>query len=198
MPTFNDFIEPGRKVLAYRLDQLCVTLENLGTRLRGTIAAAISETISGIVRDTALRVLDEASQYLPGNDPSLPPSSRTASDPCARRSFEPKERSYWSDDDDDRYEPDIREEPTTPTPPERLPSALSAGLQAASWWLRRCSGRGRTLTTLAIGVVATGVAFLGGPLVAAILGFAEVAMQCNNLADAIGTGASTFNRFDSA
>jgi hypothetical protein len=71
-------------------------------------------------------------------------------------------------------------------------------LQAASWWLRRWSGRGRTLTTLAVGVVATGLAFVGGPLVAAVLGLAETAMQLNNLAHEIGTGASTFDRFDSA
>jgi hypothetical protein len=101
MPTFHDFLHPGRKVLAHRLDQLCVTLENLGARLRGTIAAAIGETISGIVRDTALRVLDEAAQYLPGNEPGIPPSSRTGPDPWTRGNYEPQERSYWADDDDD-------------------------------------------------------------------------------------------------
>jgi hypothetical protein len=197
MPTFHDFIEPGRKVLAHRLDQLCLTLENLGARLRGTIAAAIGETISGIVRDTAMGVLDEAAQYLPGNEPRFRPSSRTAPDPWARRNFEPQERSYWADDAEDRYEPD-HQEPAASPPPERLRSALSTGLQASSWWLRRWSGRGRTLTTLAVGVLATGLAFLGGPLVAAVIGLTETAMQFNTLADAIGTGVSTFNRFDSA
>jgi len=71
-------------------------------------------------------------------------------------------------------------------------------LQAASWWLRRCSGRSRTLTTLAVGVLATGLAFLGGPLVAAVLGLAETAMQFSTLADAIGTGVSAFGDVDSA
>jgi hypothetical protein len=197
MPTMHDFIEPGRKVLAHRLDQLCVTLENLGARLRGTIANAIGETIGGIVRDTALRVLDEATHYLPSHDPGLPPPFRTASDPLARGNYEPQERSYWADYEEDPYEPDCAE-PTTPTPPERLPSALSTGLQAASWWLRRWSGRGRTLTTLAVGVLAAGLAFLGGPLVGVVLGFAGTAMQFNTLSDAIGTGVSVFSGFNSA
>ena len=148
-------MEPGRKILAHRLDQLCLTLECLGTQLRGTIVNAIGETIGGIVRDTALHVLDEAVQYLPGHEPGFAPSSRTAPNPLARENFEPQERDYWADDDEDRYEPDP-EDPPTPAPPERLPSALSAGLQVASWWLRRWSGRGRTLTTLAVGVLCDG------------------------------------------
>src|SRR5476649_2368483 len=115
MPSFRDFIEPGGRILAHRLDQLCATLENLGMQLRGTIVNAIGETIGGIVRDTALRVLDEAASYLPGHEPGISPSSQTASNAVARENFEPVERDYWEDVDEDRYEPD-REEPPAPAP----------------------------------------------------------------------------------
>jgi hypothetical protein len=197
MPSIRDFIDPGGKILARRLDQLCSTLETLGTRLRGTIANAIGETIGGLVRDTALRVLDEATQYLPGYEPVLSPLTMTAPNTLAHEGFNAEEQGYWMDDDETRSEPGLKE-PSAPTPPERLPTALSAGLQAASWWLRRWSGRGRTLTTLAVGVLATGLAFLGGPLVVAVLGLAGTATQFNSLADAIGTGLSVFSGSDSA
>ena len=58
MPSITDYIEPGKRILARRLDQLCSTLELLGGRLRATIANAVGETVSGIVRDAALHVLD--------------------------------------------------------------------------------------------------------------------------------------------
>ena len=64
MSSIRDFIDPGGKMLARRLDQLCTTLEGLGSRLRGTIANALGETFGGIVRDAALRVLDEDIAYL--------------------------------------------------------------------------------------------------------------------------------------
>lgn len=197
MPSIRDFIDPGGKMLARRLDQLCSTLESLGTRLRGTIANAIGETIGGLVRDTALRVLDEATQYLPGYEPVLSPLSGTAPNTLAPEGFDPEERGYWANDDEARFAPGL-EDPPAPTPSERLPTALSAGLQAASWWLRRWSGRGRTLTTLAVGLLATGLAFLGGPLVVAVLGLAGTATQFTSLADAIGTGFSAFSDFNSA
>jgi hypothetical protein len=197
MPSIRDFIDPGGKLLARRLDQLCSTLEGLGSRLRGTIANAIGETFGGIVRDAALRVLDEASQRLHEYEPIVSPLSRPMPDPLPRERFDTEQPGYWSDYDDDQNESGL-EDPPTLTPPERMPTAVSAGLQAASWWLRRWSGQGRTLTTLAVGLFATGLAFLGGPLVVAVLGLAGAATQFNSLADAIGTGVSVFNGFNSA
>jgi hypothetical protein len=37
MLSLRDYIDPGSKMLARRLDQLCSILESLGTRLRGTV-----------------------------------------------------------------------------------------------------------------------------------------------------------------
>ena len=197
MLSIRDFIDPGGKMLAHRLDQLCMTLEGLGTRLRGSIANAIGETIGGIVRDTALRVLDEATRRLSGNEAFSPTWSRTAPNTLAGEYFEPEERDFWTGDPEDRYESDLEDSPT-PMPQQRLPTALSAGLQAASWWLRRWSGQGQTLTTLAVGLFATGLAFLGGPLVIAMLGLAESATRFHSLSEALGTRQSNFSSFYSA
>ena len=60
MPSLRDYLDHGGKLLARRLDQLCSTLESLSERLRQTIANAISETLGGITRDVALRVLDDS------------------------------------------------------------------------------------------------------------------------------------------
>ncbi len=73
MPSIRNYLDPGGRILARRLDQLCMTLEGLGARLRGTIANAIGETIGGFVRDSALRLLDELTEYLP--DAAHPPSA---------------------------------------------------------------------------------------------------------------------------
>jgi hypothetical protein len=197
MPSLRDYIDPGGKMLACRLDQFCSTLESLGTRLRGTIATAIGETLGGFVRDVAWRVLEEVTQGRPGSEPIRSPWSRPVPDTLARETFDPDERGYWADEEEARSEPDPEEQPTRPAP-ERLPTALSAGLQAASWWLQRWSGQGRALTTVAVGLIATAVAFLGGPLVVAVLGLAASATQFTSLPDAIGGGTSVFSGFDSA
>ena len=192
MPSINDYIEPGKRILARRLDQLCSTLELLGGRLRATIANAVGETISGIVRDAALHVFDDATQYLAD---SAHRSDRVR-DTLARHEYGRDERGYWADQEPDR-EPDYEDPPDRSAPAsERLPTALSAGLQAASWWLRRWSGQGRIVTTLAVGIVAAGIAYIGRPLAALVLGLAGTATQFTSLSDAFATGASTFGRSD--
>ena len=67
----------------------------------------------------------------------------------------------------------------------------------ASFWLRRWSGRSRALTTCAVGLVATGFAFLGGPLAIALLDLAASASQFNALPDSIDHGASAIGLYDS-
>jgi hypothetical protein len=186
MPSIRDFIDPGGRMLAHRLDQFCSTLECLGEKLRSTIANAIGETIGCIVRDAALHALDEVAQRQTDAETVRGPFSRPGPLSVAQPHLDRNEPDYWADKEQERFEPYEVNQPT-PAPTERLPAALSAGLQTASWWLRRWSGRGRTLTTLAIGLVATGIAFLGGPLVIAVLGLAQSATQFTSLSDVIGT-----------
>jgi hypothetical protein len=188
MPSIRDYIDPGGRMLARRLEQFCAVLEDLGTRLRGTIANAIGETIGFIVRDTALRVLGEVAHYFPASRP-LAATLRPNDGQSQYRDHYDDERGYWDDDDEVRLE-NQSDERVAPTTVERVPAALSAGLQAAAWWLRRWSGRKRALTTLAVGLVATGVAFLGGPLVIAVLGLAQSAAHFHALSDAMSPSAT--------
>ena len=71
MSSLRDYIGPGGKMLARRLDHLCSTLESLSVRLRDTIANAVGETIGAIVRDTALGVLGEITRYFPPESPAI-------------------------------------------------------------------------------------------------------------------------------
>jgi len=174
MPSIRDFIDPGGSMFARRLMQFCERLELLGERLRGSLANVIGEAIGFVVRDAALRILDEGTHYFPAADSSSRwPGNEP--DPRPQEHFE-DEHGYWDEEDDVPYEP-VREARWMPAVPSRLPSAFSAGMQAASWWLRRWPGRKRVITTLAVGLIATAAAFVGGPLVVALLGLAQAAMQ---------------------
>ena len=68
----RDYLDPGGTLLTRRLDQLCTTLETLSARLRATMASVLGETLGGMVRDLALRVLGEVAGHLaaPGPAPS--------------------------------------------------------------------------------------------------------------------------------
>jgi hypothetical protein len=180
----RDYLDPSGRMLARRLDELCSTLENLASRLHGTIANAIGETIGSIVRDTALRALNEVMRLVPSNAP-MP------SRPTVPHDYTRDDRGYWGDEDD--FEPDVDEQSTSEKP-ERLPTALSAGLQAASWWLQRCPRR--IVSTFAVALMAAGIAYVGGPLAVVVLGLAGTATQFNSLAEAISAGASTLGLFD--
>ena len=107
------------------------------------------------------------------------------------------EGSYWYDDDDEQTQSDSApQDLPAPAQPERLPTALSAGLQVASFWLRRWGGQSRVLTTCAVGTAATVFAFLGGPLAIALLDLAASASQFNALPEVIDKGASAMGLYD--
>ena len=179
----RDYLDPSGRMLARRLDELCSTLENLASRLHGTIANAIGETIGSIVRDTALRALNEVMRLVPSNAP-MP------SRPTVPHDYTRDDRGYWGDEDEFDRDEEVQATPES----ERLPTALSAGLQAASWWLQRCPRR--IPMTFAVGLMAAGIAYMGGPLAVVVLGLAGTATQFSSLADAISAGASTLGIFD--
>ena len=191
MRSIRDYIDPGGRMLARRLDQLCSTLEGLGTRLSGTIANVIGETIGGFVRDTTLRIVDDLMHCLPEPEVGHRQPSMQRHESYDRYRDEYDQRGYW-DDDREFDEPDIEDQPA-PIATERLPTAVSAGLTAASWWLRRWTGNRRTLTTLAVGFLAGSFVYLGGPLAAAVLYFAGTATQFTSLSDAINAGTAAMN-----
>jgi hypothetical protein len=66
---------------------------------------------------------------------------------------------------------------------------LTAGVQAAAWWLRRSPGRPSLLGAACVGLLAGLAAFAGGP-VAAATGVAASALALVTLADAARDGAA--------
>jgi hypothetical protein len=194
MHMIRDVIDPGGRLLTRRLDQLCSTLESLTVRLRSTIANVIGDSIGGFVRDAAMGVLDNVTQCL--SEP-VPASQARPVRPYDGYRPDGDDGSYWYDDEEQARSGGVPPSESTPPQPERLPTALSAGLQMASFWLRRWSGRSRALTTCAVGLVATGFAFLGGPLAIALLDLAASASQFNSLPDSIDHGATAIGLYDS-
>ena len=197
MPSIRNYLDPGGKILAHRLDQLCLTLENLSARLRSTIATAIGETIGGFVRDSALRILDDLTEYLP--DAAPPPSASSLRETLVKlagEDYEPDGPGFWSDEPQPGRRDDAKEGETVSAAAVRLPTALSTGLQAAAWCLRRWSGEGRMLTTFAVGLVAAGIAYIGGPLAAAVLSLAGSATQFATTPGGVGMNESTLNYYD--
>jgi hypothetical protein len=195
MPPFRDYIDPGGKI-ARRLGQLCATLESLGARLRGSLANAIGTTIGTVVRDTALRVLDDVSDDLTESGERYRSSwgSQDRYDERRQDEFE-RDQNYLQDDEEDYVPASAMEEADLSSTPVRLPAALSAGLQAASWWLRRWPGRCRMATTALVGLMATGVAYLGGPLAAAMVILLGLASQVPTITSASRSAASAYHRY---
>jgi hypothetical protein len=188
MSSLRDYIGPGGRMLARRLDHLCSTLESLGVRLRDTIADAMGETIGSIIRDTALHVLDNVTHHLPVHAPLPHPGAR-----IGREALD--DRGYWPDYEEDVPERGDENQPVEPAS-ERLPAALSAGLQAASWWLKRWTGQGRLWSAFFAGIVATGVAYAGGPITTLLLSLANSVTQLTSLAEAVGQRESEPSYFD--
>lgn len=183
MPSFRGLIETGSDLLARRLDELCGNLESLSVRLRGTIANTVGETIGGIVRDAALSVIDAFTGCLSRRSERRPaPRHDYASDP---RDYE-TEGAYWADED---WESEVGEEfEAQPSPTvRRMPTAVSAGLLAAAFWLRRAGHVHSLATTCTIGLIATAVAYFGGPVAVALVDLATSAGLVPSLSAAVSS-----------
>jgi hypothetical protein len=163
MRSLRSLIDPGGRSLAFHLDRLRRTLDELGGRLRSSLAAAVSQTAANVVRDAIEALLVSAAAPIR---------------PVLRQRYD-TQRSSW-DDFDDRYDYDPEDylpgdDPYDPLPPRRSQTpaapqaprqarwsqAAAAGLQAAAWWLQGRPGRLSCLIALVIGSGAA-VAFLAG------------------------------------
>jgi hypothetical protein len=193
MHLIRDVLEPGGRLLARRLDELCSTLEGLSQRLHATLADILGDCIGGFVRDAAIGVIDHVAQGPPDLSRNPYSSSQTRRDYADPDDDE--ESRYWQDEEAESEANGHAESPCAVRQPERLATALAVGLQAASCCLRRWSGARRTLTTLVVGLCATGFAFLGGPLALALLDLAASAAQFNDLPRSIDTGAAAAELF---
>ena len=162
MPVLSHLFASGSRLLARRLDQLGSTLESVRLRLRRTIANAIGETIGALVHDAAWGFLNACEP----NSFDSRQGPRYLHENFEAEEYESDGPDYWIEDQEDDAISPVNE---CSTAPDRLPPALSAGLQMAAWWLRFCSNGGRLWTTFAVGLFATSLAFLGGPVAIALL-----------------------------
>src|SRR4051812_10471244 len=65
MASFRDWLDPGGRLLAGRLEQLRESLEGLATRVRESVAQAVGAALGGLVRDAALRALNDLTDPAP-------------------------------------------------------------------------------------------------------------------------------------
>ena len=174
MRSYNDWLDPGGGRLSNRLDQLRDSLESLNRRLRITVAEAIGETLGGLVHDAVFRVLDRLTST--ELDPEPPRRSSPSWDQPRRYDEEEddlRESSRWPDQDADGEETERLNEASAPHhSSRRLALTLSAGLQAAAWWLRSWMGRRSVVTTIAAGLLAGCVAVAAPTLATAALSLA--------------------------
>jgi hypothetical protein len=167
--------------LAARVDELCNTLDTIAARVRAATADAIGETITDIVRDAAIFAFDRISPNVRG-----PSSSRTSS----RYRRTPNQDDLWNtdneEDDDDFDESDFDQDEAdpgyvdtaAPDRVDRMSIAVSAGLQVAAWWIKRQTGRGGVLMSMAVSIVATGLAYFAGPFTRAVFVLVASATRC--------------------
>src|SRR5262245_20433822 len=160
--------DPPPRTLAERLDRLNDNLQSLHGRLHEAIASAVGSAVADAVRD-AVRGL------LGGNHTSEP--EPVADSPHGHYRDPDRADPGWEDSGGLWHGHDPHPEPARPQPqptpaqkPSRWRDALSAGVQAAVWWLRR-QGRQRPLvTTAVVALAAAAAAFLGGPTLGAGVG----------------------------
>jgi hypothetical protein len=173
MRSYNDWLDPGGGRLSNRLDQLRDSLESLNRRLRITVAEAIGETLGGLVHDAVFRVLDQLTR----SDADADPTRRTSPGWDPSRTYyeedELQQTAHWREYDPEGEESERQLEDAAPqVSSRRLALTLSAGLQAAAWWLRSCINRRSVMTTIAVGLLAGCVAVAAPTLATAALSVA--------------------------
>jgi hypothetical protein len=163
--------------LAEQAERLRQSLESLGERLRDGIARAVSQAVSTAVHDAIHSLLGGGHQRQTTPEPTAWPS------PHLRRDWDDWPEERWPDDyesdgwqDEPYFEsaslpPQAREPPPSPVTQQK-PSwrtALSLGLQATAWCLRRSKGRLGAHAAFAIGLVTFVATFgLGSATLAAV------------------------------
>jgi hypothetical protein len=198
MPSIRSLFGPGRRLLTRQLARLGDTLETFGTRLRDAVAAAVGETVSGIVRETVRAVLAEAPALATATERFV--SSPQPTRPRWRGPDDPDPEPWYDDPEPEWPEADDQETPPAPgvdrtSARSRWPRALAVGFQTTLGWLRRSVGRFPVLTAVAVGLLTALATLAGGPLAAAAVGLAGSACNLLSLADAVQLGAATLAGF---
>jgi hypothetical protein len=161
---YHDSSPDPPRTLAQRLSRLNDNLQDLGERLKASIAGLLGDAIAEAVRDSVRGLLG-------GREALRDPYSERR-DHHARDNYGEPEDDPWGDEDR-RW----REEEDC-APARRMPAARSAAghrwrdavgaaVRAALWFLKRQPRRRPVLTTLCVTLAAGVTGFVAGPLLAA-------------------------------
>jgi hypothetical protein len=165
---------PCRRFLHQRLERLREALENLGKRLRESIAELVGRHLGDALRELFERLL------------RLPPTLRPPDYPSPRHpsyhnpSYEPddpyQEQGFWGNSapmERDSFPPSpLPPEPVAPEPtprPSRWRSLLAGLTQLAGWWLQSKPRRPALRQVLMVGTVVSITTVVAGPLVGGVL-----------------------------
>jgi len=189
----------NRKLLADHLSRLTETMEHLDERLREGIASAVGQTIAAAIREALLVLLSDgagAPQF-----PNRHHSRASTWEDRDRLSYpdeQEAERYWWEEQEDPRWPADRtaqdRLSQQEPVPAEAKPrrwiSALSAGWQAATWWLRKPPRRFQVLTAVGVGLAVAAVALVAGPFAGASLGVVGTSVGLLAMSTSARSGAA--------
>jgi hypothetical protein len=189
--------------LAAHLDRLRETLTRLNGRLREAVAAAVGGGAAAAVEDAVRALLTgPAAPAMDSQSHRSPSHLWGGADYRDHPSWASHDgASYDLYDQDRRYDEPCRDEPVEPggesasAPGSRAGRwglALTAGLQAAAWWLHGRGGRIAALAALGVGAAAALAAYLAGPLLAAGASLAGSALTLAAVSDAARRAAALF------
>jgi hypothetical protein len=192
---------PVRGKLARHLGRLQQHLDSVGEQVHEAVANAVGRTVAEALSEAVYGTLcPRAAPSGPASACSTPYSDyssrsrREWDEPAWRRAVDssPWRDPYAYDNYDEPCYDDAEPEDVSSLPDEprarRWRRAVSAGLQAAAWWLRRHPGPISLVTALAVGSVA-GLAVLVGH-VSGIAGLVMSALGLAYLLDLVRSASS--------
>jgi hypothetical protein len=172
MNAIRELVDTGTRLLTRRVDQLRAKLNMLGSQIRETVADAVGQALGSAIRDTLQHVLDHLAEYMPQPVPDGIQPWRSPRDWESRN--EPdyyRENDLWFEEEDYRTTAPEREaESPKWSKSARVIVALSAGLQAAVWCLRKWRTYQSLARTLLIGVTTASIAYVLPRLVTLAIG----------------------------
>ena len=183
MRPFPSSVAPAARSLGRRLAHLRQTLDGLGAKLRESIAHAVGQTVAGAVQEAVRAALADQSERPPAF------GHRHRTDDLPRSLWNDPDDAFFDEDEPDEWPPEDEDEALTPAGPATpdvarsspWPRAVSFGLQAAAWWLRRRAGRCSVLAALSVGLLTCAVAYTGGPLAATVISLSGAALSLSAL-----------------
>jgi hypothetical protein len=169
------------------LHELASCLRNLSSRVRESVAEAVSITVGRAVQDGLTRLLEVTRTNAPPKfrqEPEIDPYDWSA----------PNSENSWDQDEPIRaasyYARQQEPEPAPQKASAPAPYLVALGLKMTAWWLRR---RGSWAGALGLGLLVSGLAMAGGPIAVASLGFAEAASEVIALNNLLSTSADALS-----